>query len=287
MPGRGDVSLGARFVLLALFSLALLIVDHRYSQLSRVRELLTLAVTPIHFLVDLPFSTWQSVTMAIAEKDALITERDQLRRQLTIAQYRLQDMATIELENERLRRLFDSYSDVSDEQVMIAEVMKIDLEYPHRFRINRGTADDVYVGQPILDAEGVVGQIESVSAMTAEAILITDADHALPVVIERSQVRTIADGIGDSSQLRLTNLPSSANVEVGDRIVTSGLGGIFPPGRPVAIVEDVDRRPDEGFALVTARPVASLDTDQEVLLVWYNEPGSASDETDPELEGGQ
>lgn len=269
MPGRGEISLGARFVLLAIVSLTLMVVDHRQNHLSRVREYLSLAVYPIHVVVDLPFRVWHSLTSAVSGRAEMLRENDRLRSQLVIAQYRLQELHSLERENERLRELLDSYEDRSEERVLVAEILSVDLEhYRQRFIINRGSADGVYVGQPLLDADGVVGQVESVSVMTSEALLITDADHAVPVAIERTGLRTIAEGTGDSSQLRLPYLTNSADVVKGDRIVTSGLGDVFPAGRPVGIIEEFVPRPGQNFAHVTARPVAALDRHQEVLLVW-------------------
>jgi rod shape-determining protein MreC len=273
MPGRSEISLGARFIVLAVASLTLMVVDHRQDHLARVRELLSLAVYPIHVVVDLPFRTWHSMASAVSDRVEMIRENDRLESQLVIAQYRLQSMHALEMENERLRELLDSYEERSEERVLVAEILSVDLEhYRQRFVINRGSADGVYVGQPLLDADGVVGQIESVSVMTAEALLITDADHAVPVAIERNGLRTIAEGTGDSSQLRLPYLTNSADVVEGDLIVTSGLGDVFPAGRPVGVIEEFIPRPGQNFAHVTARPVAALDRHQEVLLVWNDEP---------------
>lgn len=272
MPGRGELSLGARFVLLAVLALILIVVDHRQDHLSRVRDVLSLAVYPIQVAVDLPFKTWQTVTTAVSDRRELMSENERLARQLVIAQYRLQNLNDLEMENDRLRQLLDTYDEVSEDRVLIAEILSIDLEhYRQRFVINRGSADEVYVGQPLIDADGVVGQVESVSLMTSQALLITDPDHSVPVAIERTGLRTFAEGTGDSTLLRLPYLTNSDDVVPGDRLVTSGLGGVFPPGRPVAIINEFVQQPDQNFAYVTARPVSRLDRDQEVLLVWHQD----------------
>lgn len=272
MPGRGEISLGARFVLLAAVSLVLMVVDHRQDHLSRVRQVLTLAVYPLHVIVDLPFTAWSSMTTAVSDRREMIRENERLRSQLVIAQYRLQGLHALERENERLRELLDSYDELSEDRVLIAEILSADIDhYSQRFIINRGSVDGVYPGQPLLDADGVVGQVVSVSTMTSEALLITDADHAIPVAIERTGLRTLAEGTGDSNLLRLPYLTNSADIVKGDRIVTSGLGDVFPAGRPVGIIEEVVSRPGQNFAHVTARPVAALERDQEVLLVWHDE----------------
>jgi rod shape-determining protein MreC len=281
MPGRGEISLGARFVLLAALALALIIVDQRQDHLSRVREVLNLAVYPLQVFVDLPVSSWQSAAGAVSDRRFLSSENARLKRQLLITQYRLQDLDVVDRENSRLRKLLDSYEELSEDRVLVAEILSVDLApYRQRFIINRGSLDEVYQGQPLLDADGVVGQVESVSAMTSEALLITDPDHVVPVRIERTGVRTLAEGTGDSTQLRLANLPNSADVIPGDKLVTSGLGDIFPSGRPVAIITEFRQQPDQNFAYVTARPLSDLDRDQEVLLVWNNQHDLVDDPVD-------
>ena len=268
-PGRGEIPLGVRFIVLAALCLVLIVVDHRENHLSRAREILSLAVYPIQVVVDFPFTAWQWAGDAVADRRALLSENEELREQLVIARYRLQNLSSLQMENVRLRQLLDSYEEIDEDRVLIAEILSVDLDpYPSRFIINRGSADDVYVGQPLLDADGVIGQIESVSPRTSQALFITDPDHRIPVAIERTGERTFADGTGDSRVLRLPYLTNSADVRPGDRLVTSGFGGIFPAGRPVAVVEEFVQRPDQNFAYVTARPVSALERDQEVLLVW-------------------
>jgi rod shape-determining protein MreC len=140
--------------------------------------------------------------------------------------------------------------------------------YRQHFTINRGAGDGVYVGQALLDADGIVGQIMRVDLFTSEAVLISDADHALPVAINRNGLRTIIIGTGDSVRLRLPYLTNSADVEVGDLVVSSGLGGVFPSGYPVGHVQQVERRPGQSFAEVLVEPAAKLDRAREVMLVW-------------------
>jgi rod shape-determining protein MreC len=265
--------LGLRCVLLVLACLSLMLLDHRESHLSQVRQGLSLAVYPIHILVDLPFKTWESTSAAFADRGELLAENDRLKREQLGANFRLQRFAALEVENARLRELLDSTA-VIGERVLIAEILAVDLDpYRQRLNVNRGLADDVFVGQALLDANGVVGQVVKVGPLTAEAVLITDADHAVPVTVNRNGLRTIAVGTGDSSRLRLPYLTNSADVRVGDLLVSSGLGGVFPSGYPVGKVIEVRQRPGQSFAEVIAEPVSALDREQEVLLVW-----SASDE---------
>lgn len=278
--GRGGVPLGARCVLLVIVCVSLMLLDHRDSHLSRVRQGLALAVYPIRVLVDLPFQTWESARRALAERSELLAENERLKRAQLDAEFRLQRFAALEMENARLRELLDSSAPLGH-RVLVAEILAVDLDpYRQRFNVNRGLVDDVFVGQPLLDANGVVGQVVQVGPMTSEAVLITDADHAVPVTVNRNGLRTIVVGTGDSSRLRLPYLTNSADIEVGDLLVSSGLGGVFPAGYPVGRIIEVRVRPGQAFAEVMAEPVSALDRDQEVLLVW-----NTSDEQAPEPPG--
>ncbi len=265
--GRSGFSAGARFLLLAIVCVALMILDNREQHLVRVRQALTVVVSPVRVLVDLPFRTWHSMRDTFATRDALITENQQFRRERLETEGRLQRLAALEMENTRLRDLLDSTARVGS-RALVAEILAVDLDpYRQRFDLNRGFVDGVFVGQALIDAEGVVGQVMRVGPFTSEAVLITDADHAVPVSVNRNGLRTNAFGTGDSQLLRL-HLTNNADIEVGDLLVSSGLGGVFPAGYPVGRVIEVRLRPDQSFSEIVAEPVAALDRDREVLLVW-------------------
>jgi rod shape-determining protein MreC len=260
--------MGARFLLLAIVCIALMLLDRREQHLVRVRAALDVVVYPVRMVVDLPFSTWGNTRDTFAARDALIAENQQFRRRRLETESRLQRLAALEAENARLRELLDSTARIGN-RALVAEILAVDLDpYRQRFDLNRGLVDGVYVGQALIDAEGVVGQIVRVGPLTSEAVLITDADHAVPVSVNRNGVRTIAVGTGDSGRLRLPYLTNNADVVAGDLLISSGLGGVFPAGYPVARVLDVQRRTDQAFAEIVAEPVSSLDRDREVLLVW-------------------
>jgi len=266
--GRSGFSMGARFLLLAIVCIALMLLDRRDQHLGRVRPALSVVVYPVRVVVDLPFSTWANLSDTFAEREAMIGENRQFRRERLETESRLQRLAALEAENARLRELLDSTARIGS-RALVAEILSVDLDpYRQRFDLNRGLVDGVYVGQALIDAQGVVGQVVRVGPLTSEAVLITDADHAVPVSVNRNGVRTIAVGTGDSSRLRLPYLTNNADVMVGDLLISSGLGGVFPAGYPVGRVLDVQRRPDQAFAEIVAEPVSSLDRDREVLLVW-------------------
>jgi len=269
--GRSGFSMGVRFLLLSIVCIALMMLDRREQHLLKVREALSVVVYPVRVAVDFPFSAWHSARDTFAARDTLIAENREFRRERLETESRLQRLEALERENERLRALLDSTARVGT-RALVAEILSVDLDpYRQRLDLNRGLRDDVFVGQALIDAQGVVGQVVRVGPLTSEAVLITDADHAVPVSVNRNGLRTIAVGTGDSGRLRLPYLTNNADVVVGDLLISSGLGGVFPAGYPVGRVLEITRRPDQAFAEVVAEPSSSLDRDREVLLVW-NEP---------------
>jgi len=159
------------------------------------------------------------------------------------------------------------------ELVLVAEILEIDLDpFKQQVILNKGAAKDVYVGQPIIDAWGVMGQVTHLGERSSTALLISDPSHAIPVQVIRSGLRSTAFGTGNSQLLELRYIPHNADLEVGDQIFTSGLGGRFPPNYPVGRIVSIERPAGESFASVIAEPMAHLDRSREVLLVWHNPP---------------
>jgi rod shape-determining protein MreC len=253
-----------------------MILDSREQHLVRVRQALTVVVYPVRVLVDLPFSAWNSLRDTFAARDTLITENQQFRRDRLETEARLQRLEALEMENARLRELLQSKARVGS-RALVAEILAVDHDpYRERFDLNRGFVDGVFVQQAVIDAQGVVGQVVRVGPFTSEAVLITDADHATPVSVNRNGLRTTAFGTGDSHRLRL-NLTNNADIEVGDLLISSGLGGVFPAGYPVGRVLEVRLRPDQSFAEIIAEPTSALDREREVLLVWEAVDDAESD----------
>jgi rod shape-determining protein MreC len=199
-------------------------------------------------------------------------ENLELTARLRLANLQLQRFAALEDENRRLRDMRENSAGVAD-RVLVASILNVDLDpFRHRVLLDKGAADGVFKGQAVLDAEGIFGQVSQVHAKTAEVILISDAEHAIPVQSNRSGLRTIAVGTGDSDQLSLPFVTVEADLRVGDLLISTGIGGVFPSGYPVAEVTRVDRTAAATFAVVEARPTARLDRDREVLLVWFDPP---------------
>lgn len=248
-------------------SLILMTVDHRQHHLESVRATLSLLVSPLQYLLGLPMGAGHWFGEALTSRQALQDENASLRSQQLLQNARLQKMAALEAENTRLRALLDSSFKVG-ERVLVAELLEVDVDpFSQEIVINKGSRDGVEAGQPIVDAEGVMGQVVHVAPFTSTAMLITDPSHAIPVEVNRTGLRAIAMGMGSASRLEIPHLPLNADIKEGDLLVTSGLGGRFPPGYPVALVEKVERNPGQSFAEVSARPTARLEQSREVLLV--------------------
>lgn len=249
-------------------SLALMTMDHRQHHLESIRAGLALVVYPLQYAVNIPANVGNWASEALATRNRLLEENRQLRERELLQQVRLQKLFSLEAENTRLRELLNSSSKIK-EHVLIGELMAVDQDpFQRRVLINKGKDDGVFEGQPLLDAYGVMGQVVQVNALTSSALLITDPNNAVPVQDNRTGLRAIAMGIGESDRLEIPNIPNNTDIEVGDLLVTSGLGGHFPTGYPVATIATIKKDPTQPFAHVIATPTAHLERSREVLLVW-------------------
>ncbi|MES9843018.1 MAG: rod shape-determining protein MreC [Candidatus Sedimenticola sp. PURPLELP] len=277
-------SVTTRVIIAVVISLALMVVDHRYHHLETVRSALSVITYPLHFVADLPVSATGWVRETFATRYHLQDENQRLHKENLQLQARQQKFAALEEENMRLRNLLESSFKVG-ERILIAELIAVDLDpYRQQVLINKGDTSGVYQGQPVLDANAVMGQVIHVNPYTATVLMITDASHALPVQVNRNGLRTIAMGTGRINELELPHLPNNADIKKGDLLVTSGLGGRFPPGYPVAEVVSVERQPQQPFAVIKAQPSAHLDRTREALLVWTLTPPATSTQGDSSLE---
>lgn len=251
-----------------LLSVALMTLDHRQHHLGTLRGGLSVLVYPLQFTVNLPGMTREWLGEAFSTRRGLQEENARLRTQGLVLKANLQKLSALQAENVRLRELLDSSFQVG-ERVLIAEIMAVDLDpYRHEVVLNKGERYGIYPGQPVVDADGIMGQIVHTGPLTSNAMLITDPNHAIPVQVNRNGLRSITLGIGSLSMLSLPHVPNNADIRVGDLLVTSGLGGRFPAGYPVAEVVGIVRDPGRAFAHIEARPMANLDRSREVLLIW-------------------
>ena len=267
-PGQfRNASPGLQLLLLSIVSLVLMVLDHRNEYLVGVRKTLSVVLYPVELMVSAPFEISRSLSANVATRGSLLDENRVLREAALIRDARLQRMAALEAENARLRALLDSTAKIGDD-MLIAEIVSVDMNpFRNMIVINKGGRDGVYVGQPLIDADGVVGQITRDRHFEAEAILVTDIDHALPVELARNRLRTIAVGTGELDRLSLPFLPGNADVAEGDLLITSGLGGKYPPGYPVGVIRAVRSITGQPFLNIDAEPAAALNRIHEVLLI--------------------
>jgi rod shape-determining protein MreC len=270
LQGRGG-SPGFRFTLYAALAMVIMYLDQRAHYLEPVRFALQSAAYPIQLAVNSPPTAWRWLRESFATRESLRADNERLRarqRDLELLSMRYEALAR---ENGELRGLREALPPVA-ERWLPAEIINIQLSgLRQRLLINRGATNGVFKGQAVLDDRGLIGQTTHVGPWSAEVILITDPEHAVPVRFERTGLRTIAVGGGDGSSLALPYLPANADVRSGDLLLTSGLGGVFPEGYPVARVSEVHRDAVQPLAQVRAAVLSHISSDTEVMLVWFRE----------------
>jgi rod shape-determining protein MreC len=256
-----------RIALFVLLSVALMVADHRSHHTDALRDVLSTCLYPLQYLIQLPFEAGNWLSRNLASRSVLLEENARLHRKQLLINAQLQRLTALEAENRRLRSLLQSSVDIR-QRTLIAELLNVDFDpYRHQVLLNKGTYHGVKSGQPLLNQRGVIGQIFHASLLTASAILITDPNHILSVQVNRNGMRTLALGTGRFQELELPYVPNNEDIQVGDLLVTSGLGGRFPPGYPVAKVSQVKLEPSRPFARIVAQPTAQLERSREFLLL--------------------
>ena len=269
----------ARMIVLVIASIALMTADHRWHSLELVRSTIAGVLYPLQYTIDLPIRLFYWADETFSTQQALLEKNREYEVRHLENRVQLQKLEIIEKENDRLRRLL-SATPKSTERLLIAEIINVDVDpYRQLILLNKGSSSDVYQGQPIIDAMGIMGQVIHVGPLSSMAILITDASHAIPVQVDRTGLRANAFGTGKIDQLNLRHLPHNSDIQVGDMLISSGLGGTFPPNYPVAIITSVERPDGEPFAAIEAKPLAQLDKSREVLLVWHNRPEKITEDS--------
>jgi rod shape-determining protein MreC len=255
-----------------LVVICLIVADLRFNALQTSRSLMEIAAAPVYWVADLPGRLGDWNETHLVSRSVLLEQNERLKRENLVLQGRSQQMSSLQAENVRLRALLNSSAMLRDD-VLVAELIGVSPDpVRHQLVLNKGENDGVFIGQPLIDAEGLLGQIVEVSPVNSRALLITDATHSIPVQVNRSGVRAIAEGSGTLASLEIRHVSATTDIEEGDLLVTSGLGGRFPIGYPVAVVSSVERDPGEAFARVTASPSAALDRSRHVLLVFTARP---------------
>jgi rod shape-determining protein MreC len=252
----------------ALIVIGLITADLRYNGMDTTRAALDNVLTPVYWVADIPSRIDVWLDEHLRSRGALQEENERLRREQLLLQGRSHQMASLHADNARLRALLNSTALLRDD-VLVAELIGVSPDpVRHQLVLNKGERDGVFVGQPLIDAEGLMGQVVEVSQLTSRVLLITDSTHSLPVQVNRNGVRAIAEGVGALDSLEIHHVAATTDIREGDLLVSSGLGRRFPVGYPVAQIVTVERDPGQPFARVLARPTAALDRSRHVLLVF-------------------
>ena len=279
-PRNGDIAGTLRLLAYLALAIALIVLDHRGGWLAQIRGRSELVVQPLWWVAGAPARIGDEVRDNASTRAQLADENRILRNALLISGARLSRLQAAAAENARLRGMLGA-GQRGGLDVQLAPILDVDLD-PTRQRLilDAGSRDGVQVGQSVIDAGGVLGQVTGVTAGTATVLLITDPDHAVPVVVARTGVRLVAYGKGRSDRLELANIPLSSDVKVGDSVVTSGLGGRFPAGFAVGTVMSLQPDDSRAFLVGQLRPAAQLDRGRDVLLLKSREPGMGSRESE-------
>ncbi len=251
-----------------LAAIILMTMDRKMDYLESVRSQLSVVIYPIQYLVNLPIKTGDWASESFAARDSLLKENVKLKTQNILLKTHTHKYQSLVLENQRLRGLIESPIR-QGERVLVADFMAVEQDGSTRkFVLNKGLKDGVYLGQPIIDSQGIMGQVVHVGPSSGTGMMVTDSEHSIPVEVIRSGVRAIATGEGFGGEMRLDFVPQESDVQEGDLLVSSGLGGHFPKGYPVGKVSQVVLHPGDNFMMIKVRPVANLAKAREVLLVW-------------------
>ena len=259
--------------------MVLMAMDQRGHYIPQIHSAAGYLVEPVYHVVEWPVRATRNLFTQFQSRRSLRHENEKLRVLLLNQEGALQRLATLTEENRRLRSLLEG-AQSQEFEYHFAELLRVDLDpFSHKILIDKGSNDGVTRGQAVIDGAGVMGQVEEVHSHYSTVRLISDPNHALPVQINRTGLRTVAFGSGETGSLSLPTVPREADVREGDLIVTSGLGDRFPGGYPVARVTSIDREQGLTFAQVMAAPMAALDRGREVLLISTLEVGPPAPET--------
>lgn len=254
--------------MLGIVSLAIIFADFKFAAFGSLREAGSAISAPFYWISQQPRNLWHSVDTYFSSREHLLTENERLHGEARVLRGKLQKLVSLTAENVRLKELLSS-STVVEDSVLVAETVSVSPSpFQHQITINKGSSDGLYIGQAVIDAYGLVGQVVEVNARSARVILISDARHAIPVQVNRNGVRAIAEGTGRLDTLLLPNMVETTDIKAGDLLVSSGLGQRFPVGYPVGVVESVESDPGQAFLNIIVRPSAKLDRGRYVLVVF-------------------
>ena len=286
---KQGASARAKMLFFALIAVALLMADSRFRTLGVIRQAIGTALYPLQIVAMLPRDAFFAVTDYFSSLARLQTENARMREEQVLNAQRLQQNAQLLAENTHLRKLLDA-SDRLQIKTLMSEIL-YDARDPFSRKIilDRGQSHGIRPGQPVIDDLGVIGQVTRVFPFTSEVTLLTDKDHAIPVQVLRSGVRSVAYGRGQSGVLELRFMASNADIRKGDVLSTSGIDGVYPSGLSVATVVSVDAQTSDAFARILCQPSAGVSRHRQVLILLAENnqppPAAAENSQQPELRG--
>lgn len=246
-----------------------MVMDRRLESFASIRAALSFPIAPIQYIINWPTHMLANLKVVISTHDDLVNQNLKLKSEQLLLHSELQRLIAIESENNYLKSLMKSSRQLKS-KTLIGELLAVDSEpYVRQVVLGKGTRDGVYVGQPVLDASGVMGQVTQVGLVTSRVILINDPHSGIALQNARNGMRTVGMGDSYTGKIRLMYVPKTADIRSGDLFVTSGLGDQYPEGYPVGTVLSVRNDPAKQFAEVYLQPSAHLDSSRQVLLVWY------------------
>jgi rod shape-determining protein MreC len=257
----------ARLAFFGLISIALLFVDTRYHYLEGIRLIAATILYPLQRAAQLPGETLAGAGNYFTSLRSLAEDNVALKRQLVEHAAAAQAFAATQQENARLRALLDVRTRYAAAAKAVEVLYTGRDPFAQKLFVDKGVDADVQPGEAVIDADGVVGQVTRVYPNMAEVTLVTDKDHAVPVQVQRSGVRSVLYGAGAGRAPELRFMAPSADIQVGDVLVTSGLDGTYPPGLAVARVATLDRETGQIFARITCAPIAGVDRSEHLLVL--------------------
>jgi rod shape-determining protein MreC len=266
----------ARLVFFAALSMTLMATDSRLQYLTEIRHGIAYILYPLQVIANVPSDIYQSTTSYFVTHNTLLAENKKLAAKAVHDGVELQRLNTLEAENAHLRSLLNT-TQRFPQSAKLGEILHMGRDpFTHKIVVNLGQQDNIKEGQAVVDADGVIGQVTRVYPFSSEVTLITDKELAIPIQVERNGLRAIAFGHGKDASIDLPYLPANVDIRKGDRLVTSGIDGIYPAGLAVAEVSKIDRNPNSPFADILGKPVAGIENHRQLLLIDPPKPAAGA-----------
>ena len=257
-----------QFIFLLVLSIGLMFLDHFFNGRNWLKQSFSSVSKPIYRLVDLPSHTSDWLVEWFNDRRELTQSIEQLELENAILKVKLQQLTADIADQRKLHAFSKSTQNIADE-IIAADILNVNLErHSQRIILNKGQSDNVYLGQPVVDQFGIVGQITDLAVAHSIVTLITDASQSTPVMVKRNGLRALVNGTGHLQKLHVKYQGAEADIRVGDQLMSSGIGHRFPPGYPVAVIDTIDSDDNESFLNITARPLAELNHGKQLLLIW-------------------